>query len=247
MSAEVNSFLVVLMGLVGTPAVIAFIAWGCKEVIRSYLTVDEQKTINAHRQELDAHTEALKHSLQREMVRVEAYTKNKFSVYPILYEKLLKAEGGVTSLYGPGSIRFSTKQANFTESDVHSAMKERNIVGGEIEHVLKEFRSNRELGLEAFNKIMREVEFVESRIQYREAKNYFVLNELFVSEDVCTAVDKILTDMWRIWVDANVMHISNGRQDRMDQVNKGSDALRALMISLKDILKEGLEPGSSKS
>lgn len=249
----------------GTPLILAFLAYLSKEgvksfllvgaqnsinqykqlldtqteSIKSYLLVGAQNSINEHKQVLDTYTESMKHSLQREMVRVESYVKGKFTVYPTLYEKILKAQGAISGIFG---LRFSTNQDRFTEEDVKSQLEENRVVEGEAQHILGAFRDDRKKGLKLFNKMMREIEFQKAQNLYQEAKNYFVLNELFMSKEAADLAYGIFTSLWSVWVDSHLSHQSEGDYNNIREVREGNKKNDAMIAKLKDLMRREMEP-----
>lgn len=243
MSDGTQAAITIVLTVLGTPTVMVFLAWHFKESIKAYLLVGAHKAINEHKQVLDTYTESMKHSLQREMVRVESYVKGKFTVYPVLYEKILKAQGSVSSLFG---VRFSTNQDRFTEEDLRSALDENRVVDGEVQHILGVFRSDNKTGLEIFNRMMREIEFQKARNVYHEAKNYLVLNELFLSKEAADHSYKIFTSMWSVWVDSQMSHQSQGHYDKTNEVRETNAKNDAMIGELKDMMRREMEPDLPK-
>lgn len=114
----------IIVTLIGTPAVTAFFAFLMKKKIKSYFVIDAQKAINSHKQELDTYTEAMKHSLQREIIKAEHSTRNKFTMYPKIYACLIKAHGKIAGLYG---LRHSLDRSRSTPDEIREALESRNV------------------------------------------------------------------------------------------------------------------------
>lgn len=226
--------------LIGTPALTAFFAFLLKERIKSFFLVGAQKDINTHKQELDTYTESMKHSLQREMSKVEHSTRSKFSVYPKAYARLIKAHGKIAGLYG---LRHSIKRNNSTSEDVRYALESRNVLKGEIERIVAAYEASPTTGLEELEKMLREVEVSDAHNCFVRAKNYLLLNELFMSPSIINETSIVLKSLNELRATALTAHAAKGHgSEWVQKFFEQQKLMPPLLEKLRDEMRNELHP-----
>ncbi|MBC7660461.1 MAG: hypothetical protein H7249_12250 [Chitinophagaceae bacterium] len=172
-----------------SPVCTAAMGYFWLERAKTRIELENQKQLANHKQTMDTYTESMKHSLLREMVRVEHTICSKFQIYPKLFAKFVRVQGAMEGLMG---FSITTSYENATRTDIENMLKANNILDGEQQKILAEFDYDQTRGIKSFERIMAHVKNRESRATLQKAKNYWLLNELFISEDI----NKIATDLF---------------------------------------------------
>jgi hypothetical protein len=230
----------IVVTLFGTPAVTAFLAFLSKEKIKSYFFVDAQKAINSHKQELDTYTEAMKHGLQREIIKVEYSTRNKFTIYPKMYARLIKAHGKLSGLYG---LRHNLDRSMSTADDVREALESRNVIKGEIDRIIAAYEADASLGIKQLEEMLREIEVNDAHSTFIKAKNFLLLNELFMSQAIAREIDGVLGKINQLRATAITAHKSRGSGERwFEKFFEQEKEIPPLLEDLRNAMRNELNP-----
>ena len=228
-----------LVVVLGTPSLSALVVFYTQERLKSALLVSAQNQINEHKQILDTYTESMKHSLQREMSKVEHATRSKFSIYPNLFAKFVKASGAIAGLVEVG---YQTDLTNITQEDIRSNLTKRKIMIGEQNRIVAEFLSDGDRGIEAYKSILSELEIQKARRVLGKAKNYWLLNELFISDSVNAKIEEIVKALAPAYSSASSMRSGRSSSDKSEKYSASIEKANTAIQALKAIMIKELEP-----
>ncbi|MFD2328976.1 hypothetical protein ACFSR7_06910 [Cohnella sp. GCM10020058] len=155
------------------------------------------KNLEQYRQQLTQLTESLKFDLQRKIQDFNLYTIKRHETIPELFKLLLLAESNIRGLFGG---RRSLTFEEFNKSDIEEYLLNRKVVRGMVEKILDLWETDKEASIDQMNSYLRVIEFSEARVSFNEAKNYFVLSELYLTDEVARLVDEFIKTLGELLV-----------------------------------------------
>ena len=205
--------------------------WIFKESIRTSLRLEMETRLNAQKSELDRMRDAFQFQVQQAMLSIQIKTERTHEIYPELWEKLRMAEGGTSRMLG---LRESPTYGDFSIEDFKAMLVERKVIPGHIEKLLSAIQSDRNSGIAKLRDFLRFVEWNEAKLQHQEAKNFIVLKQLYMTDEIADMSFKICEHIWFAIVDANPEDI----QASMFRKNMG--AVEQMMNALKEKIRAEL-------
>lgn len=146
------------------------------------------KEIEAYRAQLALSADSARLTFQRQLQEFTLYAAKRYEVYSELFKHMLYAEGALASFYGVRSERGFQHESR---EEIEELMAERHLPAGLREEVFELFDAgNRQKFATRLRDILQLVERGEAVQKYWEAKNYFLVHELFLSEDALPVVEK---------------------------------------------------------
>ncbi len=86
-------------------------------------------------------------------------------------------------------------ETQYTEKDLERIMNEENVVDGTKQNILIKFKSDKSGAIDELRKLQRHLDAAEARRKFTEAKNYFLLNEIYISELVGSKIKEIIANL----------------------------------------------------
>lgn len=230
------NFWTILTAAIVSPVVTGAIAFLLRTHLTAFFTGKMQKEVNRHKQELDSQTERLKSGLQREAMQSECLINGKHTIYPELYKKLLIAEGALLVNEG---LRFTLDDSVLTDDDIKGILEQNNVLASQIDEILSTLKRDRNAGIEKYRKMIMQCEVSEARRALTDAKNYFFVNELYLTEHVSNAVSKVLSPTDKISAELHTRIAAKGhwRDLGTDKVQ-----LRDSIEQLRTVMSNELTP-----
>jgi hypothetical protein len=209
-----------LAGVAGG-GVVAFFGWLLRESLKAWL-----------QRELTSEAEHLKHDLQREMLKAQLSTTRLHAIYPLMFEKLRRAEGAVGGLIG---LQFAPSYDEYDRADFERLLDDLSLPGGEKSRILQELDHDRRSGIAELNKTKRRVDLQRAQRRLFRAKNFIILKSLYASEPIKNAALGVCNDLWGAWVDidvgtdANDFKFIKNAQEELESAGKALLALETMM------------------
>ena len=216
----------VLSGALGG-GVVAFFGWLLRESIKASL-----------QRELTSQAEHLKHDLQREMLKAQLSTTKVHAIYPVMFEKLRRAEGAVGGMTG---LTFAPTFEAFDHADFERVLDGLKLPSGEKSRLLQELDQHRQTGIDELNKTMRRVDLQRARERLFRTRNFIILKSLYVSEPVKNAALEVWKVLWDAWVD-----LETGTDSKdfkfFKNAQKELESANTLLLALEAKMRDELHP-----
>lgn len=179
-----------LFGGIALPALVCSAAFF---LLRKYFSrrieYDFAKRLAHFKYELDSAAEQSRFDYHRRLQDFNLYTCKKHEAYIELHRLLLRADGSVSGLVG---VRQELTYEEFDRGDIERVLRDRQIPNGKIEEILQQWDDNPKTAVENMTEYFRVLEFQQARRAISDAQNYFWLNNLYLSDALCTEVRRTL-------------------------------------------------------
>ncbi|WP_336474082.1 hypothetical protein [Bacillus sp. FJAT-51639] len=157
---------------------------------------DLMKLNDVYRKELNSEIEQLKHEQQRVFKDFELYTTKKHERYPELFKYLETAYGAIFTLRGV--VRELTFE-NTNKADIEWFLTEEvQATGKDKQEILNlwDQEGQRNLAIQKLNIVKRRVRYHDANQKWVEANDFFIFNQLFLSDEVAQQCREFLNDLW---------------------------------------------------
>lgn len=189
----------ILASLTTTGIVGGLFIWLFKESIQTSLKLDLETRLNTQKADLDRVRDNFQFQIQQAMLSIQKTTEKTHEVYPELYEKLHIAQSAVGRLLG---LRESPTWEEYSLTDLESMMARRGVVSGQIQRLSDQIAANRPSGIIEMDKYLRIIEFEEVKGKFRDLKNYVVLKDLYITQEISEESFNVTKFLWGAIVDA---------------------------------------------
>lgn len=121
-----------------------------------------------------------------------------------------------------------------------------SVLEGEQDRIANIFAENREAGISAYREMLEEVETQQARSTLANAKNYWLINELFLSPEVNAKVEEIVTALANAYASAATKRNRSvrGGTTFLRSHEQAMEKANASIRSLKEVLTKELKPDS---
>lgn len=236
----------ILVGSVGTMAVAGLLIWIFKKSISAALHRDVLRDVEKLKSELELKKETIKHDLQKELFSDELLINKKHEVYARLLELVRIAHGAVANLHG---ISFQRTYEECDEEDLAEVLKEYKVPNGEAQKILQLFRSGREdgkpasvnPGLDEWKKYKRVLDIGTANGNVTDANNYWVINELYMSEEVFDKCKQIIVGLKGLLMDTRFEEDAKKCRTSTPNPFKSEREINSLIDELVVIMKSDLK------
>jgi hypothetical protein len=158
-------------------------------LFQAFYKFKADKNLEQYKQSLSQLTENLKFDLQRRIQDFSLYTNKRHEKLPELFRLLLIADSKVRGLFGG---RRSLTFQEFNRVDTEKFLLDRQVPQGKIETILTTWNVDKDEAITEMNEYLRVIEFSEARKNFYEAKNFYILSELYLTEAVTELTEKFL-------------------------------------------------------
>lgn len=223
-------------------AVIAVIALIGRSVIAGTISQIFNKRMERYKHQLTLISDKYRFDYERKTADFALYIKLKHEKYSKLYELIHIANGKLMGLYG---FRKELTLEEFSKSDMETYLRNHKIAEGFILEVLATWETNKQESISRIRKYLRMIEFQIAHAARNEAKNYMVLNALYVSSAAETIVNEILTKMVNLNVSWEMpTEHGPGPRDEIAENRKTISEKDLLIEKLKNLMREELSVGA---
>ncbi|WP_163255723.1 hypothetical protein [Bacillus tropicus] len=179
-----------------------------------------------------------KTDLDKRFKKFELYTVKKHEYYPELYKNIELCIGKVKDLSG---YRTVIDFRNFNKDDIAKYMSDKSFTEADKELVISKWDGNKSLAI-------RDVEYRLQRIEYYEAKEYFItahnfylLHRLFFSNEVSLIANRLLTSLYTLWMnydpDPIILNDATYTEQLIKENEELNDEIDKLSIELFEMLQ----------
>ena len=225
-----------ILGLAGVQALIgAAIGIAAKRFAEKSVDHAFDRRLEKFRSELQSVTESIRFDFQRQLQDVTHFASKRHEISAKLFQRIRRADGSVRGLYG---MRQVPDYEKMTEKEFVDAMNSHRVAESLQAKVLSVWRNDRRDGIRDLTPILRRIEVAEARSDWRKAYNYFLLNEIYLSDAVGEAATNVLDLLFKIIIDAELPPdpaFKSQRTDRGDVL----PLIEALRIALRAELGRG--------
>ena len=143
------------------------------------------------KRDVDRYVELLKHDLQREALKAELTTKQNHFIYPRLMRKLRRAQGAFGELIGS----FGPGWQGLDDEELAALLQKMRVPGKQRKALLEKLRNGDPSATPELEKVIWNHKISRAYQLAVQAKNYTILNALFLSEPVHSAALAIANKM----------------------------------------------------
>jgi hypothetical protein len=172
------------------------------------------------------------------MLKAELSTTGLHQVYPLLFERLRRAEGAVAGLMG---LQYAPTFEEYDVADFERHLKNLKLPGGERTRLMRELEQDRPTGIKELNMTARRVDLQRARGRLFRTRNYLVLKSLYLSDPVKSAALEAWDTLWGVWVDLDVgSEAKDPSFFKTARVNLEAAATR--LLALEGMMRSELQP-----
>lgn len=217
----------ILASLCASGSIIGLSIWLFKESIKTSLKLDMEERLNVQRADLDRVRDNLQFQFQQAILSIQLKTQKTHEIYPELFGKVKIAEGAIGRLLGG---RESPTWQEHSIEDLRIVMARKNVVSGQVEKLARAIEEDREEGLKEMNKYLRMLEYNESKSILQEAKNYLILNSLYMTDEIADDCHEVCKQLWHAIVDANPEYVQwDSYQKKLEKCEELIDVMKSKM------------------
>ena len=218
-------------GVAGVVGACAFFL--LRESIKKLIEREAIKDIEKYKSSLASEASYLSHELQRNYIKYENQQRERHTTYPELFKLLVEAEGSWCGLYG---LSHSVDVSKMNRADLESMMN--SFSHTDKQTILLKFDQGLDFKT-TFDEVSRNIQFGNAHRSFVEAKNYWLLKQLFLSKHIHAQVFKTVDSLGTMWSQFYTCHLSNGHY-AIDITKLKSDASRE-MEHLKNAMQSELQ------
>lgn len=172
--------------------------WIFKKTYVKYLDQEVGKEVEKYKSELSKEREIIKHDLNKEALKAQYLSSGIQEIYPELYKKLLLAEGPISGLVG---LRYLPDWKEWDEKQVDTFLREKEIAEIERKRIVELFRTGAQNRATEIQSVLDLISLRKIESDIREAKNYYLLKSLFISDEVKDDINNVFNELWSAWAD----------------------------------------------
>jgi len=150
------------------------------------------KRLEDHKHKLAMLSEAAQHEYRKDIAEFNLFVQKKHTVLPEVYSNFRIAHGAILNLMG---LQRTPTFEEFDERDIEDYMTEHELRDGKKQEVLEHWHRDRDGAVKDLNTYLRMVKIQRARVKLDEAKNYWLLNELYMSKEANEACQKLSTNL----------------------------------------------------
>ena len=177
--------------------------------------------------------------MQKQYLRAQLATAKTHEVYAKLVELIRRAEGAVGGLWGG---RWATNYSTYSVEELEQVVKEARPGGEEVEKILAIVRVDKKKGIKRIEEVLRRREMEEARRLCTEAKNYLVLNGIFVTVRVREIAYEVLRLLFSAWSDVQVATEAPGSGSWQKKYNEAVESAAKRLDDLESAMRADLLP-----
>jgi len=157
------------------------------------------RDLESHKGEINSQLEDVKHMQQRVYKEFDLFTTKMHEVYPELYKKIEEAYGAVTNLRGE---IWAPQLEKFDPIEFEEYLNDLNGLGeSEKTKLIVLFSTDKNSAIKELDSKMESVRYFKAGADYSKGHNYFIVNELYLSDDASKATRELLRHLYKYWRD----------------------------------------------
>jgi hypothetical protein len=192
-----DAWLAVLISFLTSATVTSGLQFLIPKLIVTRFEHRNQKALEAYKSELNRVSEQQKFNYQRWITDFSLFTQKKHETYAKLYRLILIADGSLETLSG---FRQVPSFDEYTRSDMGKYLHNYQIVEGYIPELLNGWENSRETCIQKIRGYLTMIDFQKADKARSDAKNYFLVNTLYLSEATEHLISELLSLLVRHYV-----------------------------------------------
>lgn len=196
--------------------------------------IELQKEIEKFKSDLEREKDRHRHDLARDAAKITMYNAKSHDLYAELFELLRRAEGAVGLLTG---LRQLPDWEKLSKKDIEEAMIEYGIPPDKACFTLAHLESNKHKTIEAVRGMYRLQDQINAEEKTRTAKNFTILKEIYISEEITGKTFELLKLFNDIIIDVEFMDTDASFRKSAHENNKKTGPL---LIELRRSIQKEL-------
>lgn len=227
------------LSFIGALSIFGGIALGLTYLLKKYVDYQLQRNIQGHKREMDKQIESFKHIQQKAYKEFDLYTTKMYEVYPELYKRIEYAYGEILNLRG---VVMAPDLRKFNQAEFDEHLDElQNLSKTEITSLSSSFSIDKDRTIKELHKKMEWVRYHKANLHYAEAQNFFIVSELYLTDEASSATRELLNLLRNYYNDLNPDY--NGHME----IVKDRQSARAKLPGVKDLFRDTLKKDLKKS
>jgi len=173
------------------------------------------------------------------------YVQKKHKIYSELYKKLQIVDGGISSFQG---IKVSPSFEEFNKADMEKYLIRKGVLESYATKLLSQFESDREYSIKEIRDYLDLLNYNKIGSSLHDAKNYYLIQELYLSDDLSREVLDLIKVFGKLYVDYDPQFRDLLREKSkrllVDEEKKTCDTK---IENIKRLMKSELSIGSIKN
>jgi hypothetical protein len=195
--------------------------------------IDHQfsKKLEDHKHQLQQITLAETHNYQRLIRDFDLFTTKRHEIYPELFKSILIADGHVRNLRGG---TYSLTFEGFNDKDIRQYLEEKNVPSGMADIFVESWKHGgavRKDTVASIKKYIGRLDIQKARMVIDDAKRYYYLSAIYISDDVSKDVDEALRLIDEFWL--NVECPEGSKYFEVDHNNSIEGALSKIKEAMR--------------
>lgn len=155
-----------------------------------------RKKIDNYKQELNIKMENVKFEQNQLMTNFELYTAMRHECYPELYRLIEVSDGAIRGFRG---LTSEPSFNNVDKEDIESYMKGREITDYDTKIILNKWENDKSTAVSILRKAIERIDYKIAGEKFYDARNYFLIMNLYLSDDVEDTCKKLFDNMHSLW------------------------------------------------
>jgi len=226
----------ILTSVFSSAGTVGLIGYFFRHAFEAKIKVIAEHEINDHKHALDLHGDRIRHDLQRDMLQAQITIGQKHKIYAELYLLLMHAEGAVANLRG---LRTEATYEEFSPEEFEDYLKSKEVKSEKRNEIATAFRDRKAKGVDLWRKYKGLMEKHAAQKKIADAKNVWLLNELYISDKVSKAVQDVTTKL-----SVRLISIEDPipSEKSFEKDSNLESEIRRLMDEVKTLMRNELQP-----
>jgi hypothetical protein len=197
-------------------------------VIRKGIDNFYSRNQERYKHSLELITEGAKYDYQKKLSDFNLYVQKKHQIYSELYRLIIIAEGKTQSING---LKYVPTFQGWNQDDIKKYISKMDIPDGDAAEIIRLWKEDEKSALSKLKPYMRLTDITNARISFQEAKNYYWLSIIYLSDNISREC-KILIDK------IGALQINYGAPDYINNLHKENEKIKT---EIEDLLKKVID------
>lgn len=153
------------------------------------------KELEAHKVQLQIGADAARLDIQRQLHDFTLYSSRRMDAYEKVYRSVIRAEGAAGANIGKV---FERDYSRASADQIRSEFAQFNLPREELDDLISLWNQDRKRAIVLFEQLKMRVLLGRAERLYSEAVNRRLLDDLYLSSAVSSALDKAMPEIWRL-------------------------------------------------
>jgi hypothetical protein len=224
--------------------IVPLITFYSKTYISGFLSNKFNIALEEYRQKLSQIGEEKKYELEKYLSNFNQYSQKKHEIYSELYKKLKIADGMIRSLVG---FKREPSFEEYNKKDMEKYLIKKGVLESYARKLLVKFDTEKDSCIKDIRNYLALIEYNEAIKKYEEAKNYFLIQELYLSDELAGNVLSLIKSLGSLSIDYDPQFSELRRsEDKRKEINEEEKKCLASLEIIKNTMKKELSIGYYK-